>query len=256
MNSEEWTIFRAPRLGSNTNFIPRKMINKRSLPPNLPSTPFMRFSKANMDKLLEYYPDSKPWNVGRLMGQLWRELPEKEKQPYFDAYKAAKSDYDKKLKLFLTATSRNCYTDQESYVKDAPSNESSTFSENEEFGIEPAEDETDLSDDSFAEIRKAHSRYVRNNLLMKVIFSDTKVFKDEITNFNERFERLKKSGNTLEAYLKKRLAEVHNLEQIHEQRMKEIQESNANFQKQLRQNMVYSKLINWCSLPPGNNAEP
>lgn len=34
---------------------------------------------------------------------------------------------------------------------------------------------------------------------------------------------------------KKRLAEVHNLEQIHEQRMKEIQESNANFQKQLRQ---------------------
>lgn len=43
-----------------------------------------------MDKLLEYYPDSKPWNVGRLMGQLWRELPEKEKQPYFDAYKAAK----------------------------------------------------------------------------------------------------------------------------------------------------------------------
>lgn len=36
---------------------------------------------------------------------------------------------------------------------------------------------------------------------MKVIFSDTKVFKDEITNFNERFERLKKSGNTLEAYL-------------------------------------------------------
>lgn len=228
------------------------MINKRATPPNLPPTPYMRFSKANMEKLLEYYPDSKAWNVGRLMGQLWRELPEKEKLPYFDAYKAAKTDFDKKFKSFYTTTSKNCYAeDQELNIKDSATNESNIFSENEEPYIEPAEDEEDFTDESFTEKHKSHARFVKNNLLMNAIFSNTKSSNnDEWTpNLTERLERLKKSGSTLEAYLKKRLAELHVLQQVHEQRMKKINDLKTNFQKRLRQNMVFSKLINVCTLP-------
>jgi len=60
----------------------------------------MRYSKKMWAKVREGNPNQQLWNIGRTIGQMWRELPDDEKSIYQGEYDHEKIDYDKAMKLY------------------------------------------------------------------------------------------------------------------------------------------------------------
>ncbi|KAJ8898263.1 hypothetical protein PR048_003623 [Dryococelus australis] len=69
-------------------------------PPAKPLIPYIRYSSKVWSQVKAQNPDVKFREIGRIIGQMWRELPELEKTVFVEAYKAEKLEYDKQLQLY------------------------------------------------------------------------------------------------------------------------------------------------------------
>ncbi|KAF4517238.1 hypothetical protein B566_EDAN005292 [Ephemera danica] len=232
-------------------------------PPEKPLMPYMRYSRKVWDQVKAQNPELKLWEIGKIIGQMWRDLPEEDKQEYVEEYEADKSEYDKSLKVYHNSPSylayiaaknrgktekglktimgmlkpRTCIDIAQQAAEERETHERSSGggskAADRRIDIQPAEDEDD-QDDGLSVKHVAYARYLRNHRLINEIFSDAVVPDVRSVVTTARMQVLKRQVQSLTMHQKKLEAELQQIEEKFEAKKRKFQESSEAFQEELK----------------------
>ncbi|XP_045504778.1 SWI/SNF-related matrix-associated actin-dependent regulator of chromatin subfamily E member 1 isoform X3 [Colias croceus] len=212
-------------------------------PPEKPLMPYMRYSRRVWDSVKAANPDLKLWEIGRIIGGMWRDLPQSEKYAFVDEYEAEKSEYEKSLKAYHNSPAYLAYVaaknkavvgnlEEESSSKKG-SSQKEQQQQDRRIDIQPAEDEED-QDEGLSVKHVAYARYLRNHRLINEIFSDTVVPDVRSVVTTARMQILKKQVQSLTMHQKKLEDELQQIEEKFEAKKRKFIESSETFQEELK----------------------
>ncbi|XP_045504777.1 SWI/SNF-related matrix-associated actin-dependent regulator of chromatin subfamily E member 1 isoform X2 [Colias croceus] len=210
-------------------------------PPEKPLMPYMRYSRRVWDSVKAANPDLKLWEIGRIIGGMWRDLPQSEKYAFVDEYEAEKAQYTEMLKAYqsspayiqwLAHKNRVGNLEEESSSKKG-SSQKEQQQQDRRIDIQPAEDEED-QDEGLSVKHVAYARYLRNHRLINEIFSDTVVPDVRSVVTTARMQILKKQVQSLTMHQKKLEDELQQIEEKFEAKKRKFIESSETFQEELK----------------------
>ncbi|XP_045480494.1 SWI/SNF-related matrix-associated actin-dependent regulator of chromatin subfamily E member 1 isoform X1 [Harmonia axyridis] len=210
--------------------------------PEKPTMPYMRYSRKVWDQVKAQNPDLKLWEIGRIIGQMWRDLPEEQKQEFVEEYENEKVEYEKSLKnyhnspaylAFIAAKNKKSGQGNDGETHERRESSKQAADRDRRIEIQPAEDEDD-QDDGYSVKHVAYARYLRNHRLINEIFSETVVPDVRSVITTGRLQVLKRQVQSLTMHQKKLEAELQQIEEKFEAKKMKFIESSEAFQEELK----------------------
>ncbi|KRX98399.1 SWI/SNF-related matrix-associated actin-dependent regulator of chromatin subfamily E member 1 [Trichinella pseudospiralis] len=234
------SFFAQPSVNSHPNFRPTRIgtfssfndgsSGKGPKPPEKPIMPYMRYSRRMWEKVRATNPDYKFWDIGKIIGRKWRELPDGEKQIYFDEYELEKQEYEKQMKAYHNSAAFQNYLTQ----KNKERNEAwrSTQVESSVY-VQPIDEESDEIDSNYPRYFSAE-RYARNQRLLGEIFSAVAVPSGNSIVTSERLHTLRSQVSSLTHHLESLRQELKLLQENHKRKKENWESGSELFCKKLK----------------------
>lgn len=215
-------------------------------PPDKPLMPYMRYSRKVWEQVKAAHQDLKLWEIGKIIGGMWRELPENEKQEHMDEYEVEKAQYNEAMRNYHNSPMYQAYISAKSKAQEAQAAVQAYAEEEEMAGrrgkkvtdtrisIQPADDEDEPSEDGLWEKHLSSSRYHRNHRLINEILGESVVPDVRTVVTTSRMAILKRQVLSLITHQKKLELELENLEKQHNARKRLLVESSETFCNKMR----------------------
>ncbi|KAB0799492.1 hypothetical protein PPYR_07372 [Photinus pyralis] len=210
--------------------------------PEKPLMPYMRYSRKVWDAVKAQNPELKLWEIGKIIGQMWRDLPEEHKNEFVEEYELEKVEYEKSLKTYHNSPAYLAYIaaknratqgtdDRDTHDRSAAAKQAAAVDRR--IDIQPAEDDDD-QDDGYSVKHVSYARYIRNHRLINDIFSETVVPDVRSVVTTGRMQVLKRQVQSLTMHQKKLEAELQQIEEKFEAKKRKFVESSEQFQEELK----------------------